>query len=296
MLKPALEVVQSDGRLSFLVRAFGEEAFRAPYHFHPEYELTLITAGEGNRYVGTRMSAFAPGDLVLLGSGLPHCWKRDAGEKAEGAAAAIVIQFNADFLGAGFFSRPELTHISKLLERSAEGIQFTGRTRDACEGLISSLAGERNNFEKMIRLLELLEGLALSRDYRLLVPGQSIQGPEAADRQRISAVVAYVVENFRQQVSLREASRAAGMTPNAFCRYFRRITRKTFMETVIAYRIHYAARQLVQTDQTVSAICYDSGFGDVSHFNKTFKGAMKMSPLHYRKKFHETAGGAEGDD
>lgn len=284
MLKPALEVVQSGGPLSFIVRAFGEEAFRAPYHFHPEYELTLITEGEGSRYVGTDMSAFAKGDLVLLGPGLPHCWKRDEAQQPD-KASALVIQFHASFLGTDFFSRPELTHVQKLLHRSSGGIRFSGEGRDACERRIRSLFSEENNFEKMIRLLELLQGLALCPEYDVLAPPHGMPGPEAEDRQRISDVLAYVVENFRRKVSLQEASRVAGMTPNAFCRYFRKITRKTFMETVIRYRIHYAAQQLIQTDQPVSAICYDSGFGDVSHFNKTFKTAMNLSPLHYRKKF-----------
>ena len=96
---------------------------------------------------------------------------------------------------------------------------------------------------------------------------------------------AYLVENFRQQVSLNVAAGIANMTPNAFCKYFKKITRKTFMETIIEYRLNYATQQLVQTDKPISEISYDSGFGDVSHFYKMFKLKMHLSPLNYRKKF-----------
>jgi AraC-like DNA-binding protein len=98
-------------------------------------------------------------------------------------------------------------------------------------------------------------------------------------------VFAYLVENFRQQVSLDVAAGIANMTTNAFCKYFKKITRKTFVETIIEYRLNYATQQLVQTDKPISEISFDSGFGDVSHFYKTFKSKMHLSPLNYRKKF-----------
>jgi AraC-like DNA-binding protein len=290
MLKPAFEALQSTGPCSFLVRTFEREAFRAPYHFHPEYELTFISKGEGKRYVGTHMAAFGTGDLVLLGSNLPHCWKTDAGGEATENPGAIVIQFNPDFLGADFLSKPELTNIHQLLQRSRSGMQFTGKTRRWSETHILSLAAEENNFEKMMLLLRLLQKLALSGEYRLLAPGRVAAALTREDQQRINEVLAYVVDNFRQKISLGAAAEVAKMSANAFCKYFKKITRKTFMETVIEYRLHYAAQQLVQTDQPVSFICFDSGFGDVSHFNKTFKAKMRVSPLHYRKKFvSETA-------
>jgi AraC-like DNA-binding protein len=86
-------------------------------------------------------------------------------------------------------------------------------------------------------------------------------------------------------VTLEGAASIANMTPNAFCKYFKKATRKTFMETVIEYRLNYATQQLVQTDKPISEISFDSGFGDVSHFYKMFKSKMQVSPLNYRKRF-----------
>ena len=106
-----------------------------------------------------------------------------------------------------------------------------------------------------------------------------------AEQERINPVFAYLVENFRQPVSLDVAAGIANMTTNAFCKYFKKITRKTFMETIIEYRLNYAIQQLVQTDKPISEISFESGFGDVSHFYKMFKAKMNLSPLNYRKRF-----------
>jgi len=65
------------------------------------------------------------------------------------------------------------------------------------------------------------------------------------------------------------------------------------METIIEYRLNYATQQLVQTDKQISEISFDSGFGDVSHFYKTFKTKMRLSPLNYRKKFMRQFAAAE---
>src|SRR5471030_2629123 len=103
MIKASFEILQPGTGQSFLVRKFDKRAFDGPYHFHPEYELTSIIKGTGKRYVGSNMQDFFAGDLVLLGPNLPHCWKQEAGSE-QMEAGAIVVQFNADFLGADFFN------------------------------------------------------------------------------------------------------------------------------------------------------------------------------------------------
>ena len=139
-------------------------------------------------------------------------------------------------------------------------------------------------------MLEALQRLASSNEYTLLDRNAVIAERTVAEQARINPVFAYLVENFRQQVSLDVASSIANMTPNAFCKYFKKITRKTFMETIIEYRLNYAIQQLVQTDKPISEISFESGFGDVSHFYKMFKVKMHLSPLNYRKKFMRSLG------
>ncbi len=285
MIKASYEVLQPTSGHSFLVRKFGKTAFDAPYHFHEEYELTYILHGRGKRYVGSHMEDFAAGDLVLLGSNVPHCWKLEATEQEHEEASAIVIQFNANFLGDEFFNKDELQGIKKLLQKSGSGISFNSGTRNLVNRSMKQLAEEKGNFKMLITLLEMLQRLAFSNEFTLLDQQRSVAEQSRAEQERINPVFAYLVENFRRQVSLDVASGIAHMTPNAFCKYFKKITRKTFMETVIEYRLNYATQQLVQTDKPISEISFDSGFGDVSHFYKMFKHKMHQSPLNYRKNF-----------
>jgi len=283
MIKASFEVIQPLTGQSFLFRKFDNAAFDAPYHFHPEYELTYILDGYGKRYVGSHMEDFAPGDLVLMGPNLPHCWKLV--ENGPMRASAIVVQFDGAFLGGDFFNKNELQHIKKLFQKSACGISFLAGTKAAVNHQLQVLSKEKNNFRLLIGLLEVLQKLASTNDYVLLDQNMMVAERSVAEQERINPVFAYLVENFRQPVSLDVAAGIANMTTNAFCKYFKKITRKTFMETIIEYRLNYAIQQLVQTDKPISEISFESGFGDVSHFYKMFKVKMGLSPLNYRKKF-----------
>ncbi len=295
MIKASYEVLQPATGQSFLIRKFGKLAFDAPYHFHEEFELTYIVHGSGKRYVGSHMEDFSSGDLVLLGPNLPHCWKVEPGKKDEEEASAIVVQFHANFLGDDFFDKAELQSIKKLFQRSESGISFSPVLRNTINKSMKLLADEKSNFKMLISLLEIMQRLSVSSEYKLLDRQRSVAEQTRAEQERINPVFAYLVENFRGRVSLDEASGIAHMTPNAFCKYFKKITRKTFMETVIEYRLNYATQQLIQTDKPISDISFDSGFGDVSHFYKMFKHKMHQSPLNYRKNFMREFDKSDGE-
>jgi len=129
MIKASYEIIQPVNGQSFLFRRFDKLAFDAPYHFHPEYELTCILAGHGKRYVGSRMDDFHSGDLVLLGPNLPHCWKLEQQDDAD-KASAIVVQFDGSFLGDDFFNKNEMQHIKRLFSKKRQRHQFSfGHTK-----------------------------------------------------------------------------------------------------------------------------------------------------------------------
>jgi AraC-like DNA-binding protein len=288
MIRASFESVRPVAGQSFLIRKFDKTAFDAPYHFHPEYELTFIINGTGKRYVGNNMADFTDGDLVLLGPNLPHCWKLEPLKQSQPDASAIVVQFDGEFLGTDFFNTDELQFVKKLLQRSSCGINFNAAGVSSIKQTLNELSGEENNFRLLIGLLEILQQLATTADYVLLDQQGAVAQRTVAQQERINPVLAYLVENFRRPVALKTAAGIANMTPNAFCKYFKKITRKTFMETIIEYRLNYATQQLVQTDKAISDIAFESGFGDVSHFYKMFKEKMRLSPLSYRKKFMES--------
>ncbi len=285
MLKASYEVLPPSKRESFLIRKFDKKGFAAPFHFHPEFELTFIVEGSGKRYVGNNMSGFQNNDLVLIGSNLPHCWK--VTPKVNPKPISIVIQFTNDFLGDYFFQTPEMNNIQKLLKRSAGGIQFHRKTIAIVKENMVNLLDEKNNFKRLISFLEILNKLAGTKEYSLLDEKNSISEQSDYNRERINKVYAYIVDNFQDTISLDEASQKVGMTPNAFCKYFKKITRKTFMETVIDFRVNFATQLLIETDKTIADVCFESGFRDMSHFYKMFTSRMETSPSSYRKQFLE---------
>ncbi|MGN6533483.1 MAG: AraC family transcriptional regulator [Ginsengibacter sp.] len=285
MSKPTFEIITSTKRASFVITKFDKRGFAAPFHFHPELELTCITQGKGKRFVGNNMSGFEENDLVLIGSRLPHCWKLAPAEKQK--ASSTVFQFNYDFLGKDFFELPEMETIHKLLKRSNGGIEFGGKIRESVIESMALALEQKNEFKKLMLLLEILNNLSLSKEYVLLNKNNAASFQTDDNQQRINRAFAYIVENFREEISLNEASKTIGMTPNAFCKYFKKITRKTFMETVINYRINYATQQLVETEKSIADVCFESGFRDMSHFYKMFYLRMGVSPLNYRRQFLE---------
>ncbi|MFB2119647.1 AraC family transcriptional regulator [Parapedobacter sp. 2B3] len=284
MRKASPEYVQTPDDHAFLLRNFGAEAFDAPYHFHPEFELTYVVQGEGKRYVGSHMERFGAGDLVLVAPNVPHCWKLDATIDTNASAQAIVIQFSPDMLGNGLATKKELTDIHNLLVHTTVGFRSGASLSHRMESTFRNLA-DKHGLYGFTGLLEILQQLAEDGD-RVAFSADSITVlPAVADQQRMGPVLAYLVDQFRGKVSLKEAASLAHMTPHAFCKYFKKATRKTFMDAVMDYRINHATQQLVQTDKPITEIAFESGFADMSFFYRAFKRRTKLSPLHYRRQF-----------
>jgi AraC-like DNA-binding protein len=287
MIKAQFENLYPTSRASFIVNAFTLDKFDVPYHFHPQYELTLIVKGKGKRFVGKNMAGFDSGDLVFLGSDLPHSWKSEHIVHTE-TVQSVVVQFEKNFLGAEFFEKPELAEINNLLKLSAYGIHFMQDGAAVAGEKMKLLAKQENAFRKLSMLLEILYDLAKSGDYVLLDQDGTIAQQHNSHKERVNAALGYIVDNFRNDIVLNKVASLANMSPNAFCKYFKKMTNKTFVETVIDYRISFAIQQLIATDKAVSEIAMESGFGDISHFYKLFKKRMNMSPLNYRNSFQKS--------
>ncbi|WP_301921636.1 AraC family transcriptional regulator [Ferruginibacter sp.] len=282
-MKPAFENINAINDSSFLIRKFEEKSFKAPFHFHPEYELTLILNGSGKRYVGTHMSDYFSDDLVLLGSNLPHCWKTEKAAQ-HSISGSVVLHFGHAFLGVDFFKKAEMKSIQDLLNNSNYGIQFTGNISIIKNKMVAVLT-EKSAFKKLLLLLEILNELSNTKKYKLLNKQNLFAALPTVEKERMNLVTAYIVENFREKTSLDKAAEAANMTPQSFCKYFKKISRKTFIEVVNDYRIDFAMQELVHTDKTITQIGFESGFNDISNFYKTFKKRRQLSPLTYRNMF-----------
>ncbi|GAA4808128.1 AraC family transcriptional regulator [Olivibacter ginsenosidimutans] len=284
-MKATYESVYNLPATSFTVRRFEEKYFSAPYHFHPELELTFIIKGAGKRYVGGRIDDYDAGDLVLLGENLPHCWKTELVDDTEVNSISMVVHFNRDFLGTNFFTIPEMKRISKLLHLSKNGLYFTPET--ACEigKSMEALVQEQNTVARIGLFLNILDRLSFSTDFKVLEQQNLYEHISVVEREKINKVSAFIVDHFQKPITIEEAASLVHLSPHAFCKYFKKVTRKTFMETVIDYRIDFATQRLCDTDLPVTQIAFESGFADLSNFYRTFKKRKQLSPLAYRKVF-----------
>ena len=131
-MKPILRKIVTGPNFSFSISEDIYPFLYRHWHYHPELELTYIRKGTGLRLVGDNMEHFESGDLILLGSNLPHVWRSDA-QYFKGSDAlhieAIAIHFNENFWGDYFLQLPEMVPVSKLFNQARRGIKITGKTQ-----------------------------------------------------------------------------------------------------------------------------------------------------------------------
>lgn len=278
-MKAAFENVESKkGNTAFVAYHNVVPYFEFKWHYHPEYELTLITGGEGKRLVGDSYENFTSGDLVLLGSGLPHTWVSDpmAGKNT----SAIVIQFSTEFLN-GFLKHTEFSAVAKLLELSAHGLYFPAEGSKKLIKKIKSLP-KKEGVSRITSLLDILQELTNEKCSELasayFTPAK---GKENEDR--INKVCRYIQVHSSETITLEKAASLIHLSPGAFCKFFKRVTGKTFSDYVNDIRIGNACHLLTETDSTVSAVAFASGFESLTYFNRIFRRKKNTTPAQYRK-------------
>jgi AraC-like DNA-binding protein len=287
-MKATLEKIEPIFGNSFTIRKFTECDNRPYWHFHPEYEIVFISNGRGKRHIGDHISYYENGDLIFLGPNLPHfAFTEELLEQH----TEVVIQMKADFLGKDFFMRPELAHIRHLFERSEQGLTFSGATKQLVgEKLVKII--ELNPFDRLLELLSVLQTLATSEDYTMLKASGFAVEVSAQDHGRIETIYNYVQRNFQEEISLDEVAGQVNMTVPAFCRYFKKLTNKTFTEFVNEIRIAHACRQLADEHLSIAAVSFESGFNNLSHFNKQFRLITGVSPRDYRRNMRKMVNGS----
>jgi AraC-like DNA-binding protein len=264
-----------------------EESFEYndfPFHFHPEYEIILILESSGQRFVGDSITNFTAVDLCMFGSNLPHKF-HSKGLSSKDAVSQIVIQFHENFLGMGFFERKPFQKIRDLLQRSSRGICFTGETRQMLTERITELPSQ-NPAATIIEVLQILHVLSLSHNYFLLSsPGFIHHSSSDEESTRMGKVYDYILQNFKRDLTLEEVAAIAYLSPSAFCRYFKKFTRKTLSEFLIDFRIGYACKLLQNNNMGISQVSGEAGFNNVSYFNRKFKAMKGKTPMEYQKHF-----------
>ncbi|HEY4351798.1 MAG TPA: AraC family transcriptional regulator [Paraburkholderia sp.] len=279
--EPDLELVAVPRDESFKVWSHGYPYRTVRWHFHPEYEIHLITATTGKFFVGDHIGNFAPRNLVMMGANLPHNWVSNvpSGERVD--ERCLVLQFDSGFVARAIAAFPEFKRIEPLLDASRWGLLFAPETGAAAEPVMREMLGAQG-LRRIVLFIELFDLLAQGAEPVKLASAAYRADPTRYAGTRINHVLSFIDKNLSQELRESELAELAGQSVSAFSRYFRRHTGVPFVQYVNRLRINFACQLLMSGELNITDICYRVGFNNLSNFNRQFLLLKEMSPSRWR--------------
>jgi AraC-like DNA-binding protein len=289
-MQPKLEKVFSNYDSSIAVKREITPYMDYPLHYHPEFEIIYVEKSYGIRLMGNHIGNFCDGDLMFISPNLPHVWKNDNDFYLNNENLFVdvyVIHFREDALKSGFFDLPELEHIKKLFLTGQQGMFINGIHKQKIVELIKNVYGSIG-FDRLAFFLKTLDTIAKSDDYELLSNQGFTNSLSNADSERINKVMNFLMNNYNREIELDEIASLVNLNKSSFCRYFKYRTHKTCSQVLNEIRVAHACKLLVNSNKTISEICYEIGYNNISHFNRQFKLITGLTAGAYVKKYLKT--------
>jgi AraC-like DNA-binding protein len=264
--------------------------FTYPIHIHAECELNFIEHGAGvRRIVGDSVEAIGEYELVLIcNPALEHVWEQ--GECTSKSVREITIQFSPALFLHSFGDKNQFDTIRRMFERAQRGLSFPIGAIMKVYKLLDDLSNEPDGFYQMMRTMSILYELSLNEDSRELSNSSFAQNNSSvitSDSRRVARVEEYIAKHHMENIRLVDLADIAGMTPAAFSRFFKLRTGSTLSNYIIDIKLGIAARMLVDSTKTIAEICYDSGFNNLSNFNRIFRKNKGMTPKEFREYYYK---------
>lgn len=272
----------------FMVFAREKSGFDFPIHVHPEFEINFIENAENaQRIVGDSIEAIADLDLAFIANAdLEHGWF-DYRCKST-AIKEITIQFHPDLLNEAMLHKNQFRSIKIMFEKAALGISFSQEAIRKVKNSLYELAKEKEGFYSVMRLFTILHELSEDKDMRVLSSQSFHDNDQKYDSRRVEKVVQYLMQHYKQNVSLRDVSDLIGMTEVSFSRFLKQRTGRTFIDTLNDIRLGHACRMLVDTTHSVAEIAMLCGFNNLSNFNRIFIKKKSNTPTAFRNKYRNS--------
>jgi AraC-like DNA-binding protein len=281
-MKPIFQRLTTEPEEGFAFKRICATGFDCPWHIHAEYELILLLAGSGCRIVGDNITALEPGDLVLVGPGLPHIWQED---RTRGApmVETLLIQFREEFLGDGLLKLPALEPVRRLFARAARGLQVVGPTQKKVSALMMQM-NKSKGLKRVLQFLQILEWLADSKDTHPIASAGFASSLQPFDHERMDRVFQFLTGRLNADIRISETAHLLHLSEGAFSRFFRQHTGKTFPRFVNELRVGRACRLLTENEKNITQIAFECGFTNLSNFNRQFLRLRGLSPREYRRQ------------
>lgn len=280
-MDPDLELVQVRDDQSFKIWSHGYPYRTVRWHFHPEYELHLVTATEGNCYIGDHIGPFRTGDLVLVGPNLPHNWISDVPQGASVDERCLVLQFSDAFMAGCVSTFPELRFVEPLLRESFRGVRFEAALSERVRPLMAELLVAQGS-RRIVLFVEILDLIGHCQGRVPLASAGFRADPSGYMSASLNVVLRHIGQSFTKELNEADLAALARQSVSAFSRSFRKHTGVNFVQYVISLRIELACQHLTQNELSITEICYEVGFNNVSNFNRQFLAIKGMPPSKFR--------------
>lgn len=280
-MNPEFERIPEQPERSFwakVVKRPNRPLLSQAWHYHPEIEICYTRKSFGKRFVGNRIADYYTHDLVMFGSNLPHGFITDV------ACEQVVIQLNFDFLGKDFLFKPELREVRTLIDAARCGLEFNAETKRKAIPVIERLL-QGKGLEQTINLLSLLKILSEEANTKQICASEYSLHLDESNLRRIKIVYDHIIAHFQQPVQIKGVADQLNLSESAFYKFIKRHTKKTYTEIINEFRINHASKLLISSEMSISQICFESGFNNVSYFNRKFKQILGKTPHEFRADY-----------
>lgn len=294
-MRARLKKLDTSGHQSFNLQMADYYHSLNELHYHPEIELIYIIEGKGTLLVGNKIEPVSNGCLLMIGSNIPHMFRFETHTyhypiykqgRIELPLKLLTLHFNPEIFGEQFISLPENDFLKPVIKNALSVQQFYGGLQEKLVQMLSTLLNA-TSYEKIPLLMQLLAVIAGGKEYRFLNTDIQHIAYNHTDETRLTNIYLYTLNNFHRTITLKEVADTVYMVPNAFCRYFKSRANKSYFDFVLEVRVNHACKLLKETDYSMVIVGYESGFTNLSNFNRYFKAITSKTPLQYRKEYQQ---------
>jgi AraC-like DNA-binding protein len=276
-------VLQKDE--SFFIGVFQDNLEKSTWHYHNNYELSFITEGVGKRIVADSIGEFHPGDLVFIGRNLPHVWIADKEpfSLSNRTLESVFLQFTKDIFGNQLIALPEFTYVAKALSQSERGVKIPDDVTNEISELLLQMPYLKP-FERMIHFFKIMDIIGHCENLIPLASEEYIKTRFMPGNKRLAQIHEYLMNHYKEDIDLRRIASVVNLAEVSLCRFFKANTGMTLFEYLNKIKVDFACKMLMDKNMSILEICLDSGFNNLSHFNKQFKKITGLPPSEYRKQ------------
>lgn len=281
-MKPEYEKIVEPPARSFTAKVVNRKSrplLSQAWHFHPEIEICYTRKSTGKRFVGNQISDYQEKDLVMFGANLPHGFTTDM------YCSQVVIQMTHDFMGQVFINKPEIRSIKLLFERAKQGLAFKKGVKRKALKIINKLLKSGGGISQFLHLLELLQVLADTQEVEEICSEEFALDLNETQLGRIKIVYDHIMENFKEEVSIKEVADKLNISEAAFYKFIKKQTKKTYTQIINEFRINHASKLLMTSEKSISQVCFESGYNNISYFNRKFKAIMGQTPHGFKNHY-----------